>query len=71
MITKLEILEASAHTYTVGEKGVISIIEEIKQISSCAETQSCSSKLIYKICFNSESIEISADTKSIVIWKKV
>lgn len=69
-IYKLEILETSSHIYTVGEKGVISITEDIKQISSCAETQSYSTKLIYKICFNNETIEISADTKSIVVYKK-
>lgn len=70
IIYKVDVPECSHLTFRLGIDGVKSIKETVIQISSCAETQSASSKLIYEICYSDgRSVEISADLKGLVIHK--
>lgn len=69
MIYKLDIPECSSHTYEVGTKGVVRIEQDI--IQTGVREGYNTSKLIYRIIFDDERIiEISADIKGVIIFRK-
>lgn len=70
IIYKVEVSECPHLTFRLGENGVQFIKETSIQISSCAETQSSSNKLVYEVhFFDGHTIEISADLKGLVVYK--
>ena len=69
IIYKLDIPECSNYTFEVGDKGVIRIEEDIIQTGT-AEVHT-PSKLIYRVVFdNGNTIEISASTSGIILFKR-
>ena len=69
LIYKLDIPECSNYTFEVGEHGVIKIEEDVIKtgVGECYDP----SKLIYRIVFdNGDNIEISANVRGIVLFRK-
>lgn len=71
-IYKIEVPECPHLTFEIGyNTDVILIRERNKIVSSCAETESASSKLYYEIIFRNGSIvELYADIKGLVVYKR-
>lgn len=71
-IYKIEVPECPRLTFEVGyNTNVIIISEKNKIVSSCAETESASSKLYYEIIFNDGSVvELYADIKGLVVYRR-
>lgn len=70
-IYKIEVPECSCLTYEVGYRNVVSISEKDKIVSSCAETESASSKLYYEVLFGDDTVvELYADIKGLVVYRR-
>lgn len=57
--------------YEVGKNNVISIEERRIAVSSCAETQAQSTRLVYEVMLdNGGTVEIGADMKGLIVYRR-